>query len=62
MCLNKELLRTVKTRTDENVIPYVSTQTPKNPEIYEVIVGNIPILQEYNKTREILTKCKFLKK
>ena len=61
MSLDKELLCTVKARTDENVIPYVSTHNPKDPEIYQVIGDMIQILQEDNKIREILTKHKFLK-
>ena len=43
MKLEKSTLRTVKDRTEDQVMPYVSTHNPKNPEIYNVIQFNRPI-------------------
>ena len=41
MNLEKSTLRTVKDRTEDQVMPYVSTHNPKNPEIYNVIQFNL---------------------
>ena len=49
MNLEKSTLRAVKDRTEDQVMPYVSTHNPKNPEIYNVIQFNLPILHEIKK-------------
>ena len=61
MTLDKDLLRKVQEKTEENVIPYVSTFNPKDPEMYHVIIENKPILQEDETMRNILSKFKFIK-
>lgn len=40
MSIDKELLRTVKARTEENIIPYVSAHNHRDPEIFRVIIDN----------------------
>ena len=61
MALDKNLLRIVQARADENIIPYVSTFIPNDPEMFHVIIDNESILQEDEKMRNILSKFKFIK-
>ena len=61
MNLDKNTLRTIKNKTDDKVIPYVSTHNPKNPEIYKVIQFNLPILKENPKMNDILSNFKIIK-
>ena len=46
MSLDKNLLRTVKAKPEENIVSYVSTYNPRDPEMFRVIMDNMPILQE----------------
>ena len=61
MNLDKNTLRTIKNKTDDKVIPYVSTHNPKNPEIYKVIQFNLPILKEDPRMNDILSNFKIIK-
>ena len=61
MNLEKNTLRTVKDKTGDQVMPYVSTQNPKNPEIYNDIQFNLPILHEDPKMSNILSNFKMIK-
>ena len=61
MNLEKSTLRTVKDKTEDQVMPYVSTHNPKNPEIYNVIQFNLPILHEDPKMSNILSNFKMIK-
>ena len=61
MNLDNNTLRTIKNKTDDKVIPYVSTHNPKNPEIYKVIQFNLPILKEDPKMNDILSNFKIIK-
>ena len=61
MDLDKNTLRSIKNKTDDKVIPYVSTHNPKNPEIYKVIQFNLPILKEDPKMNDILSNFKIIK-
>ena len=61
MALDKEILRTVKMNQDECIISYVSTYNPQNPEMFRVIINNLPILEEDEKMRGILSKFKPIK-
>ena len=45
----------------KNVIPYVSTHNPKNPEIYNVIRNNLPILEEDPGMKKILDNSQNIK-
>ena len=45
MSLDKDVLRTVKEKSEEKIIPYVSTYNPKDPEMFRVILDNVPILK-----------------
>ena len=58
MALDKDRLRTVQSRTEESIIPYVSTYNPNDPEMFHVIIDNEPILQEDEKMRNILSRFK----
>ena len=51
MALDKDILRTVKVKQDESVIPFVSTFNPKDAEIFPVIINNLPILEKDEKMR-----------
>lgn len=61
MSLDKNVLRTVTTKGKENIVPYVSTYNPRDPEMFSVIIENMPILQEDEKMRKILANYKFIK-
>lgn len=61
MSLNRDLLRTVKQKTVEPIIPYVSTFNPNDPEMFNVIMNNKPILEEDEKMGSILSRYKFIK-
>ena len=62
MSLDRTLLRTVKAKLEENIVPYVSTYNPRDAETFQVIMDNIPIFQEdEKKMRNILSKHKILK-
>ena len=61
MSLNKDQLRTVKARAEENIIPYVSTHNPRDPEMFRVIADNIPILRQDDKMTDILSRYKLIK-
>ena len=60
MSLDKNQLRTVKLKPEENIVPYVSTYNPRDPEMFQMIMNNMPILQD-EKMRNILSKHKILK-
>ena len=61
MSLDKDILRTVKEKSEEKTIPYVSTYNPKDPEMFRVIPDNVPILKEDDKMRNILSKYNLIK-
>ena len=61
MSLDKDVLRTVKEKSEEKIILYVSTYNPKDPEIFRVILDNVPILKEDDKLRNILSKYNLIK-
>ena len=59
MQLNREILRTVK--ENEDIIPFVSTFNPKNPDVFNIINQSLPILREDRQMKELYSKYKFLK-
>ena len=59
MSQDKNQLRTVKLKSEENIVPYVSAYNPRDPEMFQGIMNNLPILQEDEKVRNI--KHKILK-
>ena len=61
MSLDRNALRTVATKNRENVVPYVSTFNPRDPEMFKVIKENMPILHEDETMRNILSKYKIIK-
>ena len=61
MNLGKSKLTTVKDKTEDQVMTDVSTHNPKNPEIYNVIQFNFPILHEDPKMSSILSNFKMTK-
>ena len=61
MQLDQKTLRNVTEKTSESVITYVSTHNPKNPEIFNVINFNLPILQEDPKMNKVLSNFKLIK-
>ena len=54
-------LRTVKDKTEDQVMSYFSTHNPKNQEIYNVIQFNLPILHEDPQLSNILSNFKMIK-
>ena len=61
LSLDRKELLTVKTQNMKNVIPYVSTHNPQNPEIYNVIRNNLPILEEDPDMKKILDNSQVIK-
>ena len=61
MSLDKNLLRTVAIKDKENIVPYVSTYNPRDPEIFKPIIENMPILQEEETMRNFLSNYKIIK-
>ena len=53
--LNRSELRTVKQKSDENIVSFVSTFNPKNHELFPVIKHNFDILLEDEIKRNILS-------
>ena len=46
MTLDMDIPRTVKVNQDKSIIPFVSTFNPKDPEIFPVIMNNLPISEK----------------
>ena len=62
MSLDRKELLTVKPQNMKNVIPYVSTHNPQNPEIYNVTKNNLPILEEDDQgMKKILDNSQIIK-
>ena len=61
MSLDKNVLRTVTAKGKENIVPYVSTFNPRDPEMFRLIMDNMPILQPDEKMRNILSNYKIIK-
>ena len=59
--LDKHVLRMITTKGKENIVPKVSTYNPRDPEMFSVIIENMPILQKDEKMRKILSNYKFIK-
>ena len=55
------LRETARRHAEEKIIPYVSTYNQKDPEMFKVILDNVPILKEDDKMRNILSKYKLIK-
>ena len=52
--LNRSELRQVRQNPKDNVVTYVSTFNPKNPELFGAILQNLNILHEDQKMNAIL--------
>lgn len=61
MQLETDSLRTVTEKENDNVIPFISTYNPKNPEIFCSIKQNLPILQQDHQMNEIFSNYRFIK-
>ena len=61
MNLNRQTLKIIKDKIQENIIPFVSTFNPKNPEVFNIINQNLPILHEDRQMKELYSKYKFIK-
>ena len=49
--LDRYILRTVKVKQDESIIPFVST----DPEILPVIINNLPIFEKDETNKGIIS-------
>ena len=58
MKINREDLRVVR---EKNIIPFVSTFNPKNPEMFNTIRQNLPILHEDEAMKEITQAYQIIK-
>ena len=61
MKLRKEELCIVRDETNDNIIIYSSTSNPKNPELFNSIRDNLPILQEDETINQILQEFQIIK-
>lgn len=55
-----ELRSTVRREKDENIIPYVSTHNPCNPNLYNVIRTTLPIMHESERLKELFPEKTFI--
>ena len=51
--LNRSELRQKRQNPEDNVVTYVSTFNPKNPELFGAILQNLNILREDQKMNDI---------
>ena len=56
-----ELRQEQNTTGSTQVIPYISTFNPKNPEIYSLIHNNISILSNDQRMKRVITENQFIK-
>ena len=61
MNLDRNALRNVSEQAYGPFITYVSTHNPQNPELFNVIKSNLPILREDPKINKILPNFKLIK-
>ena len=61
MKLRQQELRIVRKKTDNDIITYVSTFNPKNPELFNSIRENLQILQEDETMNNILQEFQIIK-
>ncbi len=61
MQLNCNTLLTTEVRTNNNVITFISTNNPQNPEIVSSIRNNMPILEQDERLKEIFSSYTFIK-
>lgn len=54
-------LLSVKYKPVNNVIPYVSTHSPRNPEVFNMIINNLPILEEDPDMEKIFETSQIIK-
>ena len=57
----REDLRVVREKQNENLIPFVSTFNPPNPEMFNTIRQNLPILHEDETMKEIMQNYPIIK-
>lgn len=61
LAIEQSELRKTKLKTDEKVIPYVSTHNPRNTEFFTVIQENLPILQNDEIMKGIIDRSHIIK-
>ena len=61
MKLKKEILGIVREKTNDNIITYVSTFNPRNPELFNNRRDNLPFLQEDETMNQILQEFQIIK-
>lgn len=48
------LRKTVEKEENENIIPFVFTHNPLNPDIFRTAKSNLPIIQESQKLKDLI--------
>ena len=61
MNVTRKELRVVREKKNENLIPFVFTFNPKNPEMFNTIRQNLPILHEDETMKEIMQNYPIIK-
>ena len=59
--LDRETLLSMRSKDNDEVVPYVSTFNPKNPEIFNVIRKSIPILNQSETMQNALSNKLIIK-
>jgi hypothetical protein len=57
----RKTLLSVKDKTNEHIIPFISTYNPKNKEVFGILKNNINILNSDAKMNSILSNTKIIK-
>ena len=57
----RENLLNVNLKSEEDILPYISTHSLRNPEVYSIINQHLPLLYADPKMKEILKTTTFIK-
>ena len=57
----RENLLNVNLKSEEDILPYISTHNPRNPEVYSIINQHLPLLYADPKMKEVLKTTTFIK-
>ena len=59
--LDRDAVRTVKNKNDQDLITYVSTHNPRQKEIFGDIANDLHVLKRDNRMKEVLELYKIIK-
>ena len=59
--LDRDAVRTVKNKNEQDLISYVSTHNPRQKEIFGAIANDLHVLKRDNRMKEVLKPYKIIK-